>query len=103
MPSGTEINPNASERGGTMEPTSLALQREVAPPSPPGHRSPGRPVPFEAGAAGAIFTGSFHEGTVYFVSPFKAHGFERQIPGDMVYSPEHGENHLASEDKWIKE
>ena len=100
---GTEINQNASESGEKMEPTSLALQREVAPPSPAGHRllthlPPGRQEQLER-----CFMGSIYEGRVYFASPFTAHTFESQSPEEMVYSLQRGRSRLAHKDMWVRQ
>lgn len=102
LPSGAEINQNAIESGRTMEPASLALQREVAPPSPTGHRVLADLSPWRQEQLETFFMRSIYEGRVFSVSPFRAHTFESQIPEDMVYSPQHDENYLTSKDIWIR-
>lgn len=85
-----------------MEPTPLAPQREVAPPSPTGHRVLADLSPWSQEQPATLFMGSIYEGRVYFVSPFRAHTFESQIPEEMVYCPQHDKNYLTSQDIWVR-
>lgn len=49
-------------------------------------------------APGEAFIGPFYEGSVYFVSPFKVHTFERQMSEEMLAALRAGKKQLACED-----
>lgn len=74
---------NAGGPGGMMEPPSRLFKAKWPLPLP-WTQSPGKPVTLET----FFLMGSFMRAECTF-SPPKAHAFESQIPGEMVYSPEH--------------
>lgn len=82
------MNQNVSESGRITEPTSLALRREVASPSPAGHSIVPDLSIWRQEQLETFLMGSIYEGRVHFVSPFSAHTLESQISEEMVYSPQ---------------